>query len=102
MTGGVEILKIERVIPCLAVIGSVELFLSAFELHRGHCWTSNEYRVDSAAESRHIELEVERSDEVFEGRFENCSLFFPRLSLLRFQRVGKRARKRSKDLWRGR
>ena len=98
VTRRVEVLQVQRVVPRLVVVPEAELAFAALELNRKDGWSGNQHRIDSAAEPRNFELEVERARKSAEGSPEEVELLFPCLALFNFEGVCVRCSEGAEDL----
>lgn len=90
VTGGVKVLQIQCVVPCLVIVGRPELTFAALELNRKDGWTGNENGVDSAAEPWHVELKVDGARQSDQCCSQDLDLVLPCPTLvnLKIKRVG--------------
>ena len=98
VTRRVKILQIQRVVPRLVVIGEAVLAFAALELDREDGRSGNQHGIDSAAESRNVELEEERAGQATESSSENVELLFPRLALVDVEVMGVRRSQGAEDM----
>ena len=98
VTRRVEVLQIQSVVPGLVVVGEAKLTLAALELNRKDGWAGNQYSVDSAPKSWHIELQEDRAGKSTQSAAENVDFFFPRLALLNLQVMGVSRSEYTEDL----
>jgi hypothetical protein len=80
-----EVLEVECIVPGLIVSVERESSVAALELNGNDRRSTDDHRVDSAPEARHIELEEDPAVETRQGIAENVDLLLPRTQLTLFQ-----------------
>ncbi len=98
VTRRVEVLQIQRVIPCLVVVRQPEVTFAAFEFNRKDGWTRNQDCVDSAAEPRDVKFEVQRAGKPAQLRPQDVYLLLPCLALIDFEIVRVRRSQHAEDM----
>jgi hypothetical protein len=88
MTGLVEVLEIERVVPGLVVVRELELLFAALELNGEDGGTADNNGVDPASEAWDLELQEDRPGHSVQGPLQDLDLLFPGISLLLVERKG--------------
>ena len=81
-----EVLEIEPVVPRLVVVDATVLRGTALELDRKDRGTADQGGVNSTAEPRNIELEVNGTVETGEGVLKYLDLLLPGVPLIAFKR----------------
>jgi len=98
VTRSVEVLQIQGVVPCLVVVGDTELVFSALELNGENNWPGNHHSIDSAAESRNVELKKDCARKSTQNVAENANLLLPCLPLIDVKVMGVRCDQSTEDL----
>jgi hypothetical protein len=98
MARRMEVLQVQGVVPSLVVIGEMKLTLAALELNREDGWPRNQYGVNSAPKSWHVEFQEDRAGKSTESTAEDVDFLFPCLTLLDVQVVGMSRRECTEDL----
>lgn len=77
MTGAVEVLQVEGVVPHLIAIAGVVLLLAALELDREYGRAGNQHGIDTAAQARNVELEIEETGNARQSTLKDADFLFP-------------------------